>query len=243
MTSQHPNNSIIETLSEDQSESVRKVSCASDLPNFEPYADSSTLEQNRHLYPNYTPTNAINDVTKHDLTARINGDGWSHSNQKERHNSFARKSSDGNTDRSDSSSVKKKFVKVKHGGVPDPEPAKAWEEDINYSFAQEKENFIGQFQTDEYKVQRGYLDGHGVQLRLYYTKLEPTIKAVASLCIVHGLGEHCGRYMEVFSFSDLKKEFILDGRSFCKARLYCTHVRFERIWVLFIYSYINLPKL
>jgi len=202
MTTQHPNNSIIETLSEDQSESVRKVSNVSDLPNFENFNDPTHLEQNRHLYPNYTPTNT--DVIKHDLAARANGDTWSHGH-KERNNSFARKSSDGNTDRSDSSSVKKKFIKVKHGGVQDPEPAKAWDEDINYSFAQEKENFIGQFQTDEYKVIRGYLEGNGIQLRLYYTKLDPMIKSVASLCIVHGFGEHCGRYMEVFFLTSTKE--------------------------------------
>lgn len=40
-----------------------------------------------------------------------------------------------------------------------------------------------------YKVIRGYIGGYGDELRLYYTRFEPLIKK-ASLCIVHGFGEH-----------------------------------------------------
>lgn len=91
----------------------------------------------------------------------------------------------------------KSFVKLKPGGGKDPAPAQIFENDINISFASARENFIGHFDTEEYQIVRGYLDGWGVQLRLYYTRLIPHDKKIASLCIVHGLGEHLGRYMEV----------------------------------------------
>jgi hypothetical protein len=41
----------------------------------------------------------------------------------------------------------------------------------------------------DYKVMRGYIGGYGDELRLYYTKFDPPTKK-ASLCIIHGFGEH-----------------------------------------------------
>ena len=65
-------------------------------------------------------------------------------------------------------------------------------------FAPDKSKFIGEVITENYRIMRGYLPGTETQLRLYYTKLEPFGKKLASLCIVHGFGEHSGRFMDVF---------------------------------------------
>ncbi len=192
MTTQHPNNTILETLSEDQqSESVRKISAASDL-TFTNFLDPTNQPQS----PFHTGLSTGTELAKLDLASKVNGDSNPQVSQKDRNNSFGGKSSDGNTDNSDSS-VKKKFIKLKVSGGQDTEPLKQWDDDLAYHFTQDRENFIGHFKTEDYKVLRGYLDGKGVQLRLYYTMLEPLTKPIASICIVHGLGEHCGRYMDV----------------------------------------------
>ncbi len=65
-------------------------------------------------------------------------------------------------------------------------------------FAPDKSKFIGEVMTENYRIMRGYLPGTETQLRLYYTKLEPFGKKLASLCILHGFGEHSGRFMDVF---------------------------------------------
>jgi len=104
---------------------------------------------------------------------------------------------EGNSDNSDNSNISGKFVKVRHGGKEDPEPLKPWENDIDYLFSQDKSKFIGEFHTEEYKIIRGYLPGSSLHLRMYYTKLEPFKKKVATMCIVHGLGGHSGRFMDV----------------------------------------------
>ena len=62
------------------------------------------------------------------------------------------------------------------------------QEQINEIFEDESK-FIGEFRCDDYKVIRGYIGGLGEELRLYYTKFDPTVKK-ASICIVHGFGEH-----------------------------------------------------
>ena len=71
------------------------------------------------------------------------------------------------------------------------------ETDINTIFAEDKTKFIGEFLSDNFKVIRGYTNGYGNCLRLYYTKLEPFNGKIASLCIVHGFGEYSGRFLHV----------------------------------------------
>jgi hypothetical protein len=70
-------------------------------------------------------------------------------------------------------------------------------EDIYAIFSREKSKAIGTFTTDKYRIMRGYLEGSEDQLRLFYTKIEPLDGKRASVCIVHGAGEHSGRYLEV----------------------------------------------
>jgi len=67
-------------------------------------------------------------------------------------------------------------------------------------FAQDKSKFIGEINTENYRIMRGYLPGTDSHLRLYYTKLEPFGKKIASLCIVHGFGEHSGRFLDVAEY-------------------------------------------
>ena len=43
---------------------------------------------------------------------------------------------------------------------------------------------------------RGYIGGYGDELRLYYTRFDPPVRK-ASLCIVHGFGEHQGKFLHV----------------------------------------------
>ena len=113
-------------------------------------------------------------------------------------NQHKRSVDDGTSDNSENSpNISGKFVKVRLGGVKDTQPLKPWEDDINYLFSQDKSKFIGEFHTEEYKIIRGYLQGSSFHLRLYYTKVEPFKKKVATMCIVHGLGGHSGRFMEV----------------------------------------------
>ena len=193
MTTQPQNNSVQDIISDKESDAIRKASLVSDTSTLASAIEPSQLDSNKQS--NNNGANIKRNMKTNDPVSKANAE---RNHKGERKLSAAQKSSDGvSSDRSDGSNVKKKFVKLKAGGVQDTEPAKPWDEDINYSFAQDKENFVGQFQTDEYTIIRGYLEGSGIQLRLYYNKLEPFGEKLATLCIVHGLGEHCGRYMEV----------------------------------------------
>lgn len=69
---------------------------------------------------------------------------------------------------------------------------------INEIF-QHDSKFIGEFKSEHYRIIRGYIGGYGDELRLYYTKFEPHLKK-ASLCIIHGFGEHQGRFLHVADF-------------------------------------------
>jgi hypothetical protein len=106
-------------------------------------------------------------------------------------------SDEGHSDNSETSCNSKRFIKVKFGGQRDTEPLKHWAEDLNHIFLEDKSKFVGEFLAENYKVMRGYINGVGTQLRLYYTKLEPLGKKIASICIVHGFGEHSGRFINV----------------------------------------------
>ena len=93
---------------------------------------------------------------------------------------------DNSTRDSGSKSQNTKQSKSKHSSA----------EDIYTIFSREKSKAIGTFMTDKYRIMRGYLDGSEDQLRLFYTRIEPLDKKVASVCVVHGAGEHSGRYLE-----------------------------------------------
>jgi hypothetical protein len=110
-----------------------------------------------------------------------------------------KESDEAHSDNSENSS--KRFIKVRFGGERDTEPMKQWDADLNHLFREDKSKFIGEFLTDNYRMMRGYINGAGNRLRLYYNRLEPIGKKLASLCIVHGYGEHSGRFINVFLIS------------------------------------------
>ena len=89
------------------------------------------------------------------------------------------------------------FEKIKTNEDQCPEENN-FDNDINTIFSEDKDKFIGEFVSEHYKVTRGYTNGNGRQLRLYYTKMEPTTThKIASVCIVHGFGEHSGRFLDI----------------------------------------------
>ncbi|KAM3139158.1 hypothetical protein pb186bvf_008756 [Paramecium bursaria] len=69
------------------------------------------------------------------------------------------------------------------------------QESINDYF-KEDGRFIGEYIFPDYKVMRGYIGGYGDELRLYYTRFDPPVRK-ASLCIVHGFGEHQGKFLHI----------------------------------------------
>ncbi len=73
------------------------------------------------------------------------------------------------------------------------------EYDICEDFRLDNNKFVGEFENKKkkYRLLRKYIDGRGDQLRLYYSKFSPFDKAICSLALVHGLGEHSGRYYHV----------------------------------------------
>lgn len=115
--------------------------------------------------------------------------------QNELHGKHKDTSDDQSDDRS-VNSMKKKFVKVNARGEIDNEQERIFDDDINYIFSKDKTKFIGEFKADEYKIIRGFING-SKHLRLYYTKLENFTKRIASIAIIHGYGEHSGRFLEV----------------------------------------------
>ncbi|EGR30944.1 hypothetical protein IMG5_120760, partial [Ichthyophthirius multifiliis] len=89
-----------------------------------------------------------------------------------------------------------KFIKISDNNYNQP-PPKNLQDNINQLFDQDKDKFIGEFVCDDYVIIRGYINGTGKQLRLYYTKLEPKQGKKATICIVHGFGEHSGRFLHI----------------------------------------------
>lgn len=71
-------------------------------------------------------------------------------------------------------------------------------EDLNVIFSEDPKKFLGVFQTDFYKIIRQFVGSEkrpGVSL--YYTRMEPNHKVKAQIAIIHGFGEHSGRYLTV----------------------------------------------
>jgi len=90
-----------------------------------------------------------------------------------------------------------------------PPEEKYFDNDINTIFAEDKDKFIGEFVSEHYKVTRGYTNGNGRQLRLYYTKMEPTTtNKIATICIVHGFGEHSSRFLDMAE-AFVKRSFVV----------------------------------
>ena len=64
------------------------------------------------------------------------------------------------------------------------------------------EQFMGDFETQDYRLHRGFIPTKN-QVRLFYTRLINKTNSIATVCIVHGFGEHTGRYIDVYSFNQI----------------------------------------
>lgn len=71
-------------------------------------------------------------------------------------------------------------------------------EDMNSIFSEDPNKFLGDFHTDFYKVSRKFVRSlMRPAVELYYTRMEPSNKIKGQIAIVHGFGEHSGRYLTV----------------------------------------------
>jgi alpha-beta hydrolase superfamily lysophospholipase len=100
------------------------------------------------------------------------------------------------------SSASEHEEEAKHEGqeIKEPKLKNLIKKEIPSEKVHEKISFIGTFHTEKYQLMKGYLDGSDKQLRLYYTRLEPFGNRIASICFIHGFGEHSGRFMEFADF-------------------------------------------
>ncbi|EAR96376.2 alpha/beta fold hydrolase (macronuclear) [Tetrahymena thermophila SB210] len=77
--------------------------------------------------------------------------------------------------------------------------------DLNTVFS-EDDKFLGTFECKEYRLTRKFIEGKGIAMRLYYNHMEPIVKPKkATLIIVHGFGEHSGKFLDFGEF------FVLQG--------------------------------
>ena len=65
-------------------------------------------------------------------------------------------------------------------------------------FLMSNEQFMGDFETPEYRLHRGFIPTK-TQVRLFYTRLINKTNSIATICIIHGFGEHTGRYIDVIA--------------------------------------------
>ncbi|KAL4488335.1 hypothetical protein ABPG72_019185 [Tetrahymena utriculariae] len=99
---------------------------------------------------------------------------------------------------SEDQDITKKFKRVNENDQDDGrDHQKKLHDNINSIFDEDREKFIGEFTCKDYTIIRGYINGNGKQLRLYYTKLEPFAVKKATVCIIHGFGEHSGRFLHI----------------------------------------------
>lgn len=63
----------------------------------------------------------------------------------------------------------------------------------------QKDNFLGEFQEDKYVIKKTYLTSTLRNIRLYHTKFSP-VNPKRTIAIVHGFGEHSGRFYEIAHF-------------------------------------------
>ena len=73
-----------------------------------------------------------------------------------------------------------------------------FEDDLNFLYSENKEKFRGVFLTDYYKITKDYISCKNREnLKIYYTKMESFKRIKGQICIIHGFGEHSGRFLTV----------------------------------------------
>ena len=74
-----------------------------------------------------------------------------------------------------------------------------WDDDLNVYFSEgDFQRFVGDIKCKDYSISRKYIDAEMPSLRILLTTVKPLqVEAWAQICIVHGFGEHSGRYFGV----------------------------------------------
>jgi acylglycerol lipase len=62
-----------------------------------------------------------------------------------------------------------------------------------------RESFLGEFKEEKYTLTKQYLDSAIPNVRLYHTKFSPR-DPQRTIAIIHGFGEHSGRFYEIAKF-------------------------------------------
>ena len=58
-------------------------------------------------------------------------------------------------------------------------------------------DFLGPFEHEDYTLSKSFVHGDGKYLRLYHTRLTPKVEPTATIIIIHGFGEHSGRFLHI----------------------------------------------
>ena len=66
-------------------------------------------------------------------------------------------------------------------------------------FTSSPERFMGEYETTDYTLKRSFIEIPN-QIRLFHTRFVNKKATTATLCIVHGFGEHSGRWIDVKNF-------------------------------------------
>ena len=62
-----------------------------------------------------------------------------------------------------------------------------------------RDSFLGEFKEEKYTLTKKYLDSALLNVRLYHTKFTPAVPRY-SIAIIHGFGEHSGRFHEIAKY-------------------------------------------
>ena len=62
-----------------------------------------------------------------------------------------------------------------------------------------EKKFYGEFEEENYKVFKTYLDTEERHVRLYHTRFTPA-EPKYSMCIIHGFGQHSGRFYPIADY-------------------------------------------
>ena len=60
-----------------------------------------------------------------------------------------------------------------------------------------EEKFLGEQVYDTFTLHKKYIIAKGRNLRLYHRRYTPLKNVTATLCLIHGFGEHSGRFSHV----------------------------------------------
>lgn len=64
------------------------------------------------------------------------------------------------------------------------------------SYFASPDRFFGEFEAKDYTLSRRFIECNN-QIRLFYSRYVNKTTTTATLCIVHGFGEHSGRWIDV----------------------------------------------